>query len=546
LDKTSQPTGPSPFAIPLYRRVWFASVGSQFGGLIQSVGAAWMMVQMNGSKTQIALVQASVTLPIMILALLSGAIADNVPRRTVMLVAQIYMFTVSVLLCVFAWLGLLSPWLLLMFTFLIGCGTAINAPSWQATVGDIVPRTTIPAAVSMNSMGFNIARTAGPAIGGMIVAAFGAAAAFTLNVFSYLGLIYVLLTWRPNEHERPSLREDLRTAMAAGVRYVSLSPPISRVMMRAAVFGIAASAVPSLLPLVAHQLLGGNAVTFGLLSGAFGAGAVLGALSSRRIRDRFSNEMTIRITVVAMIAGAVIVAESRWLALTMGGLVVFGAAWLVTMAMMNVAVQMSAPRWVLGRALSLYQMSIFGAMAAGSWISGSLSEQFGVADALLIMAAVQSVGLLAGLFFPLPEIGDLNLDLVGRWRVPDVKVAIEPRAGPVHVSVQYRIQERDIPSLLTAMNHRRRFLRRDGAMDWSLLRDLSDPEVWIEKYRFPRWLDYVLHNQRRTMSDDAEMGTLRALHQGTWPPPVQRMLQRQVNTASLNSNLAADTTNDPT
>jgi hypothetical protein len=162
------------------------------------------------------------------------------------------------------------------------------------------------------------------------------------------------------------------------------------------------------------------------------------------------------------------------------------------------------------------------------------------------MAAVQSVGLLAGLFFPLPEIGDLNLDLVGRWRVPDVKVAIEPRAGPVHVSVQYRIQERDIPSLLTAMNHRRRFLRRDGAMDWSLLRDLSDPEVWIEKYRFPRWLDYVLHNERRTMSDDAEMDTLRALHQGTWPPPVQRMLQRQVNTASLNSNLAADTTNDPT
>lgn len=501
---------------------------------------------MNGSKTQIALVQASVALPIMILALLSGAIADNVPRRTVMLASQIYMFVVSIILCLCAWFGLLSPWMLLGFTFLIGCGTAINAPSWQATVGDIVPRATIPAAVSMNSMGFNIARTAGPAMGGMIVAAFGAAAAFTVNVFTYVGLIYVLFKWRPEDYARPSLREDLRTAMAAGVRYVSLSSPIRRVMMRAAVFGVAASAVPSLLPLVADELIGGNAITFGLLSGAFGVGAVIGALMSRRIRDQFSNEMTMRIALVVMIIGAVIVARSPWLGLTMAGMVVFGSAWLLTMAMMNVAVQMSAPRWVVGRALSLYQMSVFGAMAAGSWISGTLSEQFGVADALLLMAAVQSVSLFVGLFAPLPETDHLDLELVGRWRVPNVEVPIEPRAGPVHITIQYRILESDIPKFLTAMNHHRGARRRDGARDWSLLRDLSDPEVWIEKYRFPRWLDYVLHNERRTKEDDADIDTLRGLHRGSWPPPIQSMLQRQVNTVSLNPNLAADTTNDPT
>ena len=160
---------PAPFSIPLFRRVWFASVVSQFGALIQGVGAAWLMVQLGGSEIQVALVTASVTLPIVFLALFAGAIADNFPRRLVMLTAQTFMFTLSVVLCVMAWTNSLNPWLLLTFTFLIGCGTATNAPSWQATVGDIVPRGTIAAAVAMNSMGFNIARSAGPALGGMTV-----------------------------------------------------------------------------------------------------------------------------------------------------------------------------------------------------------------------------------------------------------------------------------------------------------------------------------------------------------------------------------------
>ncbi|OYW88966.1 MAG: MFS transporter, partial [Hyphomonas sp. 32-62-5] len=357
---------PSPFSIPLYKRIWVANIASQFGGLIQSVGAAWLMVQLGGSETQIALVQASVTLPIMILSLLSGAIADNFPRRTVMLVSQFYMFAVSAVLCVFAFMDGLNPWLLLTFTFLLGCGTALNAPSWQATVGDIVPRQTIAAAVAMNSLGFNIARTAGPALGGAIVAAAGAAAAFAVNVLSYLGIIYVLLAWKPEKPAKPALKEDLRTAIGAGVRYVSMSPPIRQVMARAALFGIAASAALSLLPLVAQDLVGGGAITFGILSGAFGIGAVIGALSNSRLRRRFTAETVLRMTICAIIAGVVIVALSRSLPLTVFGLVICGSGWLLSMATMNVTVQMAAPRWVVGRALSLYQMAVFGAMAVGS------------------------------------------------------------------------------------------------------------------------------------------------------------------------------------
>lgn len=521
---------PPPFSIPLYRRIWVASVTSQFGGLIQSVGAAWLMVEMGGSKTQIALVQASVTLPIMILALLSGAIADNYPRRVVMLACQTWMFVLSVVLCIFAWFGHLSPWGLLTFTFLIGCGTAMNAPAWQATVGDIVPRGTIPGAIAMNSMGFNIARTAGPALGGAIVAAAGSAAAFTINAFSYAGLIWVLFRWRPEKPAKPPLREDLGTAMTAGVRYVLLSPSIRRVLIRAVLFG----------------LVGGSAITFGVLSGSFGIGAVSGALSNRHVRARLSSEGILRMTVTTMIAGAVIIALSPWLALTVFGLVLYGWGWLLSMATMNVTVQMSAPRWVVGRALSLYQMCVFGTMAAGSWMSGRLSEHHGIAEAILIMAAIQSIGLLTGFFLRLPEVGDLNLELVGRWRVPDVQVPVEPRSGPVHIAIHYRIREADMPRFLAAMNEIRRVRMRDGARNWALVRDLSDPDIWIEKYRFGRWLDYVLHNERRTQTDQENMRVIKTLHQGDWPPKIVRMLERQVTGVTLDPDLPAETMNDPT
>ena len=537
---------PTPFSIPLYRRIWVASVTSQFGSLIQSVGAAWLMVEMGGTKTQIALVQASVTLPIMILSLLAGALADNFPRRLVMLACQIWMFVLSVLLCIFAWTGHLSPWALLAFTFLIGCGQALRAPAWQATVGDIVPRRTIAAAVAMNSMGFNMARTAGPAIGGAIVAAFGSAAAFTVNAVSYLGIIWVLFAWRPPKPDKPPLREDLGTAMMSGVRYVLLSPQIRRVLVRAILFGMPSVAIPALMPLVASHLVGGSAVTFGVLSGSFGIGAVLGALSNRYVRTRLSSEDTLRLTVIVMIAGAVIVALSPWVALTIGGLVLYGWGWLLSMATMNVTVQMSAPRWVVGRALSLYQMCLFGTMALGSWACGRLSEQYGISEAILIMAAVLSIGLVVGFFLRLPEVEDLNLELVGRWRAPDVEVPVEPRNGPVHISLRYRIREADIPRFLAVMNESRHIRLRDGARNWALVRDLSDPEIWIEKYRFGRWLDYVLHNERRTQTDRENLKAIKTLHQGEWPPKITRMLERQVTGVTLDPELAAETSSDPT
>tara|TARA_Y100000052_G_scaffold13882_1_gene13391 strand:+ start:49862 stop:51460 length:1599 start_codon:yes stop_codon:yes gene_type:complete len=529
----------------MFKRMWSASIVSQFGTLIQSVGAAWLMVQLGGTNTQVALVTASITVPILILALLSGALADNYPRRIVMLCCQIGMFLNSITLCIFAWMGWLTPWLLLMFTFLNGCGLALAAPSLQATVGDIVPRGTIARAVAMNSMGVNIARSAGPALGGVLVAMAGAAAAFTFNAFSYLSIIFVLFTWDAPK-ATSKLREDLGTAMAAGLRYASMSTPVRTVVLRAVLTGIAASSVTSLMPLVAKDLLGGDAAIFGLLSGVFGVGAVLGALSNRHLRARFSSEWTVRIAALCLIGGAIIVSESRFLPLTLFALLFSGAGWLLAVAVLNVVVQMSVPRWVVGRSLSLYQMAIFGSMSLGSFLSGKLSETYGVTNALLIMAGIQAAGLAIGLLFRLPESEDKNLDPVGRWRVPDLSVEIDPRSGPIHVTVRYDILPDDLPEFVATMKIRRQIRVRDGAQNWNLSRDLQQPNTWVEHYRFSRWRDYILHNERHTHEDDESLMALKRLHQGDWPPEIHRSLERQMSRQTIEPDLISEATIDPT
>ena len=533
MSEADSPPAPSPFAIPIFRAVWFASLASNFGGLIQSVGAAWMMTSLSGSPMLVALVPASTTLPIMLLSLWAGAVADNLDRRLVMLACQLSMLLVSALLALFAWLGLLTPWSLLAFTFLVGCATAINGPAWQASVGDMVPRSQLPSAVALNSMGFNLARSVGPALGGIIVAAAGAAAAFLTNALSYIALTVVLLRWQPERGPKLLPRERLGLAMRAGVRYVAMSPKIQLVLLRAAAFGIGASAVSALMPLVARDLLKGDALTFGILSGAFGIGAVLGALSSGRLRRRFAIETIVRSAALALAIGTAITASTGWLLVTIAGLLLCGAGWVIALSTFNVSVQMSAPRWVLARAVALYQMTAFGGMALGAWLFGWLAEHMGVVTSLYVAAGVQFVAAMVGLFLPLSQTGDENLDLLNRWQEPQTSVPIEPRSGPVVITIEYRIPAGSVVPFLTAMSERRRIRRRDGAHGWSLLRDLADPELWVERYHVSTWLDYVRHNSRRTMADTANSDALAALHSGSHPPVVHRMLERQTGSLPI-------------
>jgi len=546
MNDSGAPSALSPFRYPVFRGVWIASLLSNFGSLIQSVGASWMMLSIAQSPDMVALVQASTSLPIMLLSLVAGAMADNMDRRKVMVSAQIFMLVISAALALCTWAGLVGPWTLLVFTFAIGCGSAFFAPAWQASVGEMVPRTEVPGAIALNSMGFNIARSVGPAIGGAIVAAAGAAAAFAVNAASYISLLVVLARWRlpPRTHALPS--ETLGIAMAAGVRYVAMSPHIRTVLLRCAVFGFGAISILALLPLVAKHLVAGGPLTYGLLLGAFGVGAVTSAFSAARLRDRLSTEAIARWAGCMFALAAAIVAVSTFLALTMVALLLAGAGWVLSLSTFNVSVQLSAPRWVVARALALYQMAAFGGMAAGSWLWGELAADFGITTALLISAAVVMVGVVLGRWAPLSQAGELNLDPLRAvlWNAPTTAVPVDERTGPVVITVEYIIDEADVEEFLGRMNERRRMRRRDGARNWRLLRDLSDPRAWIERYETATWLDYIRLNNRATQDDAAVPERLRQLHRGAEGPRVRRRVERQTSSPAIPGTGSAESSTD--
>lgn len=515
------------FRHPVFRALWIATLVSNLGGLIQGVGAGWLMATISPSQDMVALVQASTTLPVMIFSLASGALADNFDRRRIMLAAQLFMLAVSLLLAFAAFAGLITPWLLLCFTFLIGCGTALHNPSWQASVGDIVPREDVPAAISLNSMSFNLMRSIGPAFGGAIVAVAGAAVAFAFNAVSYLALIGAIWFWKPEPRPSGLPREHFGSAVMAGLRYVSMSPNLIKVMFRGFLFGTFAISVLALLPVITRDMLNGDAFSYGVLLGCFGLGAIGGALANGRVREVLANETIVRFAFAGFAACLGILAVSRSIWLDCLVLLPAGACWVMALSLFNVTVQLSTPRWVVGRALALYQTATFGGMALGSWIWGVISEGQGPEVALVLSSFAMLIGLAVGFRQPLPPFNDLNLDPLNRFSEPELSLDIRSRSGPIMIMVDYQIAQEDVPAFLAAMTDRRRIRLRDGAQQWALLRDLETPDIWTETYHVPTWVEYIRHNQRRTQADAEVTERLLALHRGSEKPRVHRMIERQ-------------------
>ncbi|WP_346432654.1 MFS transporter [Pseudohoeflea coraliihabitans] len=510
-----------------YRMLWGATMMSNLGTLVQTVGAGWLMTSIATSPVQVALVAGSNTLPIMLFALLAGALADSYDRRRIMLVAQIFMFVVSIALTAAAWLDLLTPWSLLAFTFLIGCGMAVHNPSWQSSVRDLVPREDVPSAVLMNSMGFNLMRSVGPALGGFIVSIAGAALAFAVNAASYIFLIIALLAWRSPANEQRLPREPFLLAVSAGIRYVAMSPNLLRVLARTFLFGFGAVAILALLPLVARQQLQGTAITFGILLGSYGVGAIGGALGSLWLRARFDNEQIIRAGFLAVSLAVMVLAVSSSLLIDCLVLLLAGAGWLSSLSLFNVSVQLSTPRWVVGRALSIYQTCAFGGMAIGAWVWGAIAAEASLPAALMAAGLVLVGGAAVGLLVRLPQSGGDELDPLGRFREPELRLDLRQRSGPIMVMVDYEIDQADVPEFLRLMADRRRIRIRDGARQWALLRDLENPDIWTETYHVATWIEYVRHNERRTKADAEVSDRLAALHRGPTPLRVHRMIERQ-------------------
>jgi predicted MFS family arabinose efflux permease len=384
----------------------------------------------------------------------------------------------------------------------------------------------LPAAVALNSVNFNLTRSVGPAIGGLIVAGFGAAAAFAVNALSYIPLVFVIRAWKPDMPAPTLPPERLGAAMTAGLRYVAMSPHIEKVLLRGFIFGFSAIIVLALLPLAARDLPGGGPLLYGLMLGCYGIGAIGGAFASGRARERWPNETIARAAFMGFAICTTIMALSGSAWLTGLGLMIGGACWVLALAMFNVTVQLSTPRWVLGRALALYQTATFGGMALGAWIWGLIADRNDVTTALLMAAALMVFGAAIGLRFALPDKTTDNLDPLGRWQVPTLALDLRSRSGPVAISIEYLIAEADTKAFLEAMNDRRRIRRRDGALQWELLRDTERPERWVESYHVPTWNDYIRHNQRRTVADAGVTDRIVALHKGDEPPKVYRMVVR--------------------
>lgn len=517
----------SPLANPTYRALWLGSGFSNLGSMIQVVGAGWLMTQLTTSPVMVALVQSSNSLPMMALALIAGVLADGFDRRRLMLGALVFMAAVSALLTTLAFAGLLTPLLLLGFTFLLGAGMAVYSPAWQASLGDIVTKDDLSPAVTLNTMAFNMMRSVGPAGGGLLVATAGAATAFLLNAMSYLPLTVATWLWRPAAPARRLPREPLIVALGAGMRYLAMSPALMRVMLRGALFGFGGSAVHALMPLVARDLLGGDARTFGLLLGAFGVGALGASFVNAAVRARLGNERVVQSAFLVLAAGLALGAASRSLPLSMLAMAVAGSSWVLALSLFNVTVQLSTARWVVGRSLSFYQTATFGGMALGAWVWGQAAGIWGASAALAAAAATLAFSGILGRRLAMPEFGVLNLDPLGQFREPELRLGLKLRSGPIMVLVEYRIEAADTDTFLALMRERRRIRIRDGARKWALLRDLEHPEVWTESYHVPTWADYIRHNERRTKADAEVAARLRALHRGEGPPRVLRMIERQ-------------------
>src|SRR6201991_872219 len=465
----------APLRHSVFRRIWLASLLSNLGLLIQAVGAAWAMTQMTSSADQVALVQTALMLPVMLISMPAGAIADMYDRRIVALVSLSIALSGATALSVLAWLGLITPQTLLAFCFVVGSGMALFGPAWQSSVSEQVPAETLPSAVALNGISYNIARSFGPAIGGIVVATAGAVAAFAANAALYIPLLIVLFLWRRASEPSRLPREKLSRAIVSGVRYIANSPSIRIVLARTLVTGIIGGSVSALMPLVARDLLHGGAQTYGIMLGAFGMGALIGALHIAEVGKRLCGEASVRICAITMGLAIAAIAISKEPVITAAALVLAGSVWMLAVALFNIGVQLSAPRWVAGRSLAAFQAAISGGIAIGSWGWGHLTDSYGVETALLVSAGLMLLSPLLGLALPMPRIGARDEDAEDLVD-PEVKLMLTGRMGPLVVEIEYRVDQENARAFHNVMQDVQLSRQRNGAYGWSIQGDMADPE----------------------------------------------------------------------
>jgi MFS family permease len=419
--------------------------------------------------------------------------------------------------------GRVTPWSLLAFTFLLGFGAAANNPAWQAIIPELVPRRDLPGAIALGSIGFNIARAAGPALGGLIVAAAGPGWTFVLNAVSFLGVMVVLYRWRRPAEQTMLPGERVLGAMRTGVRYVRHSPEVLAPIARGSAFVVCGSSLWALLPVVARGL-GRGAAGYGLLLAALGTGAVAGAMALPRLKRRASTDGVVAAAVLVFAASTVALALLHSFPLLLLMMLLAGGAWLSLLSSLNVALQTAVPSWVRGRALSVYMLIFFGGLAAGSALWGLLGEKLGVAPALCLSAAGEALGLLATSRLHLLSGEGLNLAPSRQVPAPVVAYDLEPDRGPVLVTVEYQVRPDQVAEFTRAMHQVRRIRLRDGAMEWGLFADAAAPDRFSEVFLVRSWLEHLRQHERTTVADRDLVEQARRFHAGPGRPEVRHLV----------------------
>jgi MFS family permease len=516
----------APLREPVFRRIWIASILSNFGRLILGVGAAWEMTKLTSSPSMVALIQTALMLPLMLVAVPAGAIADMFDRRRVAMAGLVVSMIFGTALSILAWLGLATPWTLLTFCALISAGVALYSPSWQASISEQVSPAHLPAAISLGSISYNFARSFGPAVGGVIVLAAGAQAAFAVDAVSYMPLLLAFFLWQRRLVPSRLPPERIDRAIVTGARYALHSAPVRTVLVRAFMFGLAGASTSALGPLIAKNLLGGDASVYGIMLGASGVGAVGGALLVSRVRERMSNEAATRMLALLSGVALVVVGISRSLPLTCLALLIAGGASILTIALFNISVQLAAPRWVTARSLSLFSSALTGGIAIGAVLWGVVASDWSVQIAIIASAIATAATPLLAFVFPLPQSSLSDAEAVVIDHEPEVAMALTLRSGPVVIEVDYRVDPQSARSYYDAMLKVQHARLRNGAFNWSISRDIADPALWTERYQFPTWSDYLRMRDRFTQADmDAQSGADAFVEEGAIKR-VRRRLER--------------------
>ncbi|WP_160003378.1 MFS transporter [Rhizobium sp. 18055] len=520
------PTSTSGFA-PLrqttFAVLWIATILGNTGSFMRDVASSWLVTDLSASPAAVAMIQAAGTLPIFLLAIPAGVLSDIMDRRKLLISVQILLACVSITLMTLSHFSMLTIEALIGLTFLGGIGAALVAPAWQAIVPELVAKPDLKSAIALNSLGINISRSIGPAVGGLILASLGAAVTYGADVTSYIFVIAALIWWKRPKNDGGELSENFTGAFRAGLRYARASKELHVVLLRAAVFFAFASAVWALLPLVARTLLGGTAGFYGVLLGAVGAGAIGGALVLPRLRQRLGPDALLLVSVfaTAFVMAVLSMAPPKWLAIAI--LLVLGAAWIIALTTMNGVAQAVLPNWVRGRALAIYLTVFNGAMTIGSLGWGFVAQETGVPTALLISAAGLVVAGLIMHRVKLP-LGEADLVASNHWPEPLTSQPVEHDRGPVLILIEYRVAKENNARFLHALSRLSHERRRDGAYAWGVTEDAANPELIVEWFLVESWAEHLRQHQRVSHTDADVQSEVMQFHVGPEKPVVRHFL----------------------